>query len=194
MATDDPIASARPSPLSGRVLGVVIAGGRARRFGSDKALALLDGVRLIDRVIAALATQSDALAVSGREHGGHDMLEDRPASGLGPLAGNAAALHAARQRGFDFVLTAPCDVPTLPADLRSLFGDGARGAYLAECPVIGIWPSDLSPVIDAYLREQSDRSIRSWGRSVGARIYELGAPLPNINTEQDLAQERSRPA
>ena len=49
------------------ILGAVIAGGRSTRFGSDKALALIGGERLIDRTIAALDPQVDRLVVCGRK-------------------------------------------------------------------------------------------------------------------------------
>ncbi len=59
-----------------RLLGAVLAGGQSRRFGSDKALALLDGRPLIAHVIAALAAQTEAVIVCGKEWG--DWVPDRP--------------------------------------------------------------------------------------------------------------------
>lgn len=40
---------------AGTVAGLVLAAGEGRRFGGPKALALLDGVRLVDRAAATLA-------------------------------------------------------------------------------------------------------------------------------------------
>jgi molybdopterin-guanine dinucleotide biosynthesis protein A len=94
------------------VLGAILAGGEARRFGSDKALAMLDGVTLIDRVRAALTPQVAAVVVCGRVGG----IADRPA-GIGPLGGIAAAIWQARERGMDGAVTVPCDAPGLPDDL-----------------------------------------------------------------------------
>ncbi len=82
-----------------RVLGAILGGGRSSRFGSDKALATLDGRALIDRVAAALAPQVDALIVVGRDHPGLTAVADRPAPDLGPLGGIAGALHYAAAHG-----------------------------------------------------------------------------------------------
>ncbi|WP_329958512.1 molybdenum cofactor guanylyltransferase [Sphingomonas sp. Leaf4] len=103
-----------------RVLGAIIAGGQASRFGSDKALAVLDGRALIDRVADALAPQVDTVVVVGRDHGTLASVPDRPAPGLGPLGGIAGALHHAAAQGFTHVLTVPCDAPFLPKNLREL--------------------------------------------------------------------------
>ena len=97
-----------------RILGAILAGGRSTRFGSDKALATLDGQALIDRVAEALAPQVDALIVVGRSHPGMTCIPDRPAPDLGPLGGIAAALHHAETHGFAQVLTVPCDAPSCP--------------------------------------------------------------------------------
>eukprot|EP00611_Tribonema_gayanum_P009759 TRINITY_DN19634_c0_g1_i1.p3 TRINITY_DN19634_c0_g1~~TRINITY_DN19634_c0_g1_i1.p3 ORF type:complete len:108 (-),score=11.69 TRINITY_DN19634_c0_g1_i1:38-361(-) len=72
-------------------LGAILAGGQARRFGSDKAQALYEGARLIDRVAAALAAQCEAVVVCGREEAGFACIPDWPESGLGPLGGRAPA-------------------------------------------------------------------------------------------------------
>src|SRR3990167_7470371 len=87
-----------------RVLGAILAGGKAQRFGSDKAHALWRGERLIDRFAAALGPQCEDLVVCGREEPGFTSLPDRPEAGLGPLGGLNAALHHARDNGFDAVL------------------------------------------------------------------------------------------
>ena len=47
------------------ILGAIMAGGAASRFGSDKALALFEGRPLIDHVAQALADQAAAVIVVG---------------------------------------------------------------------------------------------------------------------------------
>jgi hypothetical protein len=70
-----------------RTLGAILAGGRSRRFGSDKALARLGGERLIDRAAAALRPQVDRLIVCGRVMPAMVCVADRPSPDLGPLGG-----------------------------------------------------------------------------------------------------------
>ena len=164
-----------------RLLGAVLAGGQSRRFGSDKAVALLHGKPLIAHAVEALAAQAEAVIVCGREWG--DWVPDRPEPGLGPLGGINAALHAAVQRGFDAVLTVPCDAPRLPDDLAARLGDGG---FAAEMPVIGLWPASLAPVLDAYLAASDDHSVRAWARHAGVRQVAIKRPLPNVNTIADL--------
>lgn len=166
-----------------RLLGAVLAGGQSRRFGSDKALALLDGKPLIEHAIAALAAQTDAVIVCGREGGS----PDRPAPGLGPLGGINAALHKATARSFDAVLTCPCDLPLLPPDLAARL---AGGGYVEAMPVIGLWPASLASLLDVHLASGEDRSVRGWARAAGIPAIALNGELPNLNTPAELAAFR----
>ena len=93
------------------VLGAVLAGGRSSRFGSDKALALLNGRTLLDHAIAAISPHIGQVVVCGRAGG----LADRPQRDMGPLGGLNAALHHAVDHGFAGVLTTGCDMPVYPA-------------------------------------------------------------------------------
>lgn len=168
-----------------RALGAILAGGRSRRFGSDKAVALLDGATLIERAIAALRPQVDALVVCGRTIDGYDCVADRPGPDLGPLGGLNAALHYARANGFNRVVSAPCDAPFLPADLVARLVEPP--CYVAAMPVIGLWLATLSETLDRHLATSDDRSMRRWAAIVGACSVDLGA-LGNVNTPADLDQ------
>lgn len=168
------------------VLAAILAGGAARRFGSDKALAMLGDVALIDRAIAVAQAEADGVVICGRSYPPFAWVADRPRPGLGPLGALAGALRYAAEEGFARVLTLPCDVPFPPTDLRTLLDHGSRGACLAECPVIGFWPSELSAELDAYLERGEDRSMRGWVRSSGAAMVALGRPVENVNSVADL--------
>lgn len=167
-----------------RLLGAVLAGGQSRRFGSDKALALLDGRPLIEHAVAALAVQTEAVIVCGREWG--DWVADRPEPGLGPLGGINAALHCAAGRGFDAVLTMPCDAPFLPEDLAERLTRRGGAAFVAGMPVIGLWPVTLAVSLDAHLVGVSDRSVRGWAQVAGGLPYVMDISIPNVNSPVDL--------
>lgn len=167
-----------------RILGAVLAGGRATRFGSDKALArMADGRTLIDHATAGLAPHVAAVLICGRNGG----LADRPAPDMGPLGGLNAALHHALDHGFAGVLTTGCDMPFYPAALpAALVGDGA--AILKGQQLLGWWPATLAPELDTHLAAENNRSIHGWLDRIDARVVEIpGLILPNINRPEDLA-------
>lgn len=173
-----------------RLLGAVLAGGASTRFGSDKAIAELDGRPLIEHAIAALGRECEAVIVCGRNWG--DWVPDRPRSGLGPLGGIAAALHTAAERGFDAVLSCGCDTPLLPDGLGARLAAAGPAAFVAELPVIGFWPAGHGPLLDAFLAESDDRSVRAWARVAGAVPLALGGRIANVNRREDLARVRAR--
>jgi len=169
---------------TGLLLGAILAGGQARRFGSDKAHALYRGARLIDRVAAALLAQCEAVVVCGREEPGFSCLPDWPEPGQGPLGGLAAALRHAGERGHAFVLSAGVDVPDLPHDLAArLAGEGA--AIVEVQPVVGLWPVSVGPALEGFMAG-GGRSLYRFADHIGARRVELAAPLMNVNRPEDL--------
>ncbi|MFI5710510.1 molybdenum cofactor guanylyltransferase [Kribbella sp. NPDC051620] len=102
---------------------VVLAGGGSTRFGGvDKALLVLDGVALLDRVLAA-TTGAASTVVVGPERGvGRpvDWTTEDPPSG-GPVAGIAAGLAVGLA---PTVVLLSCDLPWITADEVKLLVDG----------------------------------------------------------------------
>lgn len=170
-------------------MGAILAGGQARRFGSDKAHARYEGFRLIDLVAEALGVQCDAIVVCGREEPGFNCIADRPAADMGPLGGINAALHYGAGQGFDAVLSAACDIPNLPPDLAEILGAetlSAKGPAIVQSqPVVGLWPVNLARELDAFL-EEGGRKLYDFGSRVSARMVRFDPPLMNINRPEDL--------
>lgn len=167
------------------ILGAVLAGGQSSRFGSDKAVALLEGRALIEHVVATLALHVDDIIVCGRVYPGLKNLPDRPRPSLGPLGGINAALRYAADNGFAAVLTAPCDTPRIDGNLLAALRAGPSAKFLSSLPVLGYWPSALADDLDAYLVQAGDLSVRRWSRTVGARGLDDAAPV-NVNAQADL--------
>ena len=162
-----------------KTLGAVLAGGRSSRFGSDKALAMLDGQSLLDHAQAALRAHCDAVIVVGRGD-----IADWPRTDMGPLGGIAGALRHAAAGGFDQVLTAPVDCVRLPADLRARLEPGP--ACLAAQPVIGLWPVAALGELEKMLEGAGDLAVRAFARRIAARAVASDFAPPNINSVADL--------
>jgi molybdenum cofactor guanylyltransferase len=105
-------------PLIEDISAVILAGGKSRRFGSNKAFAELDGRPLIERVIAVLGPVFNELTIITNNpdeyaYLGLPMYEDL-VKGLGPIGGIYTGLEKIRHtRGF-FVA---CDMPFLNENL-----------------------------------------------------------------------------
>jgi len=168
-----------------RLLGAILAGGASRRFGSDKALARIEGRAMIEHVAERLAAQCEAVVVVGRDWPGLDRVEDRPAPRLGPLGGLAGALAYAEAHGFEAVLTSGCDLPGLPLDLANRLAP--PDALLKRQPTAGLWKASHAAELVDYIRTAEDHSIRGWAARCDARWVEAET-LPNINTPEDLAR------
>ncbi|WP_298168150.1 molybdenum cofactor guanylyltransferase [Novosphingobium sp.] len=162
------------------ILGAVLAGGQSSRFGSDKALAALGGRTLLARAVASLEAQCDGVIVVGRGD-----ISDRPRSGMGPLGGIAAALHHAASHGYSEVLTCGVDCGGLGSGTRTELAPAP--AYVADQPVIGLWPASAAPALDAFLASDAKHSMRAFAEMIGARRVNLSASPANINTREDLA-------
>jgi molybdenum cofactor guanylyltransferase len=164
-----------------KILGAIIAGGKATRFGGDKAAALLNGKALIEHVADGLRPQVDALIVCGRDWPGMDSVADRPAPDMGPLGGLCAALHYGAANDFDAVMTAGCDVLPVP----HLCGDD-DGFIVKDHYLFGVWPTALASQLDRHLATESNHSMRHWIAASGAHEILSDTPLHNLNTPADF--------
>ncbi len=140
--------------VAGPVTGVIVAGGKSRRFGSDKAAATLRGRPLLQWVRDALAPVVDEIIVvmaAGQSlpsmHPGIPVtaVEDREPE-RGPLGGIAAGLAAASS---PVCFAASCDAPLLlPAAVEAIVR--ALGDHDAVLPEVGGF---RQPLAAAYRRE-----------------------------------------
>ena len=137
------------------VVGLVIAAGRSRRFGAEKAVADLLGKPLLVWAAERLASSCDLVAVNARPGSETErlararelpVLHDAPGDAQGALAGVRAGLAWAGRVGARALAVSPCDAPLLPDDLfERLIHAAGEGAAVAETadgrqPLCSVWP------------------------------------------------------
>lgn len=171
-------------------LGAVLAGGLSTRFGSDKAMAELGGVRLLDRAVASLAHFCDHVIVVGRDDPAHICVPDWPEPHCGPLGGLAGALRHARDHGFDTVLSCGVDSLALPSGLPDLLGPAP--GFLGAQPVIGLWPVAASATLEAMLTGPGSRAVKAFAERIGAHAVDLEQAPYNVNRVEDLDRLQSQ--
>jgi molybdopterin-guanine dinucleotide biosynthesis protein A len=191
-------------------LGLVLAGGLARRMGGgDKALIAIGGVAILDRVLALLRPACAGIILNangdparfGRY--GLPVMPDSVPDFAGPLAGILAGLDwaAANRPDLAWVASVPGDCPFLPHDLVSRLHEAREkaGALLAcarsgdwRHPVVGLWPVALRDDLRHALVAEDLRKIEVWTARHGVAIADWPAkpvdPFFNVNTPEDAAE------
>jgi molybdopterin-guanine dinucleotide biosynthesis protein A len=183
------------------ITGVVLAGGRATRWdGRDKGLIQVSGRPMISHVLDALAPQVGQVIINANRNldeyraFGLPVVTDASRDFLGPLAGIASGLAAART---EWVAITPCDSPLLAADcvgrLVSACEDDARTdiavAHDGERiqPVFALIRRGLLEDLDAYL-ESGGRKIDRWYGQQRMQLVDFSDNLDNflnINRGED---------
>ncbi|RKF22691.1 molybdenum cofactor guanylyltransferase [Altericroceibacterium spongiae] len=166
------------------ILGVVLAGGKSSRFGSDKALAELGGHTLLARAVDALSGWCEMVVIAGREEGPARCIPDWPHPGMGPLGGIAAGLRYAQDMDYTSILTCGVDSVDLPPDLLSLLSPAP--AFLAAQPVVGHWPARAAAAVEQILEGPGKHSMKALAEAMQATPVKTTHKTANINTQADL--------
>lgn len=187
-------------------LGVLLAGGLARRMGGgDKPLREIGGRPILAHVIERLAPQCARLVINANGDParfaafGLPVVADVPPDFAGPLAGVLAGMDAAQ--GVDDILSAPADTPFLPADLvERLYSARARaGADIAVAAsgdrahhAVALWPTRLREELRRALLEEDERKVSAFiarYRNVAVEWpVEPFDPFFNVNRPEDVGQ------
>jgi molybdopterin-guanine dinucleotide biosynthesis protein A len=188
----------------GFVAGVVIAGGHSRRFGGEKAAALLDGVPLLIRAARRLQASCPIVAINARpateaealaRQDGLPVIHDMPGDADGPLAGVKAGLIWAEEIGARAIAVSPCDAPLLPDDLFvRMIEEAGSGCAMAETsqghqPLTAIWPVTALPALITALSDGAHPATWRVLDGLGAKRVRFHPPetFTNLNTREDLA-------
>jgi molybdopterin-guanine dinucleotide biosynthesis protein A len=191
-------------------LGVVLAGGLARRMGGgDKARLHIGGATILERVLARMRTQCSALILNANgdparfADTGLPVVADTVPDFAGPLAGILAGLDWAAAHAGDSteIVSVPGDCPFIPDDLvmRLSAAREKENTPLAcarsgeqRHPVIGLWPVALREDLRAAVSKEGVRKIEAWTARHGVAVAQWPAtpvdPFFNVNTPEDVAQ------
>lgn len=191
-------------------LGVLLAGGLARRMGGgDKPMKTIGGRTILERVVTRLAPQCDELILNANGDParfasiGLPIVADTIEGFAGPLAGVLTALDwtAAHRPDIQWVLSAATDCPFLPHDLvarlqRARIEQDTQLAVAASGGQIhhgiGLWNVALRDPLRHALVVEDIRRISRWtARYKVATVTWPTAPLDpffNANTIDDIAE------
>jgi molybdopterin-guanine dinucleotide biosynthesis protein A len=191
-------------------LGLVLAGGLARRMGGgDKPRTKIGATTILARVLERLKPQCTRVILNANgdperfADTGLPVIADDVPDFAGPLAGVLAGLEwtAAHVPDVAYVASVPGDCPFLPRDLvrRLHQAREAAGAPVAcarsgewRHPVVGLWPVALRADLRHALVREKLRKIELWTARHGVAIADWPSepvdPFFNVNTPKDAAE------
>ena len=190
-------------------LGLVLAGGLARRMGGgDKALLRIGDATILERVLDRLTPQCSGVILNANGDPGRfaftrlPVVADDVPGFAGPLAGILAGLDwaATHAPGVAWIASVPGDCPFLPRDMVArLHAARATDHQPLACarsgewrhPVVGLWPVALRDDLRHALVAEGLRKIEVWTGRHGIAIAEWPTtpldPFFNVNTPEDAA-------
>ncbi len=188
------------------VAGVILAGGRSTRMGSDKALLPYQGGRFIEGIHRRMKELFEEVIVVTAEPGRYDFLPCRRVTDLFPGMGALGGIHAAlRHSGSERIFVVACDMPHLKPDLTRHLCSLAEEADVVVPegegglePLHAVYRKSVLPVVEEMLRDGQCRvvsffdrvRVRRVSREAVERIDPGCSAFRNINTPEEYYRFR----
>ncbi len=150
------------------IAGLVLAGGKSSRMGSNKAFLPFRGIRLVDHMMRTLDfAGATSIWVSGWVPGHASIPDLKP--GLGPLGGIDSALDQISGSESSLLIVIPVDMPLLlPEQIKKLYrpllaNKKQQAAYFDghSLPAVFRINKRLRTELRLLLSERTDKSHRS---------------------------------
>jgi molybdopterin-guanine dinucleotide biosynthesis protein A len=188
-----------------KILGVVLAGGKSKRFGEDKSQVKLHGKILIDYILSEIMDQfNEILVVTNnpiRFKDSSKILTTKDfEEGLGPLGGILTAMKwiKGQKKDYEWISTFPSDTPFFTNKELKIFYENidikkSKLFFIKNKEtrhnIFGLWSLDLLKKLETDL-QKGERKVEVWADTVGVETINIECekrdPFFNINTKEDL--------
>ena len=193
--------------IENNILGVILAGGKSSRFGSNKADAHLGDKTLLEHTISKVEKNFlEVLIVSNSESIKINkknvfLVKDFIKGQLGPLIGILSAMKWIEQynKKYKWIATFPCDTPFIDDSIIgklkncSLSNDHLLfflNSRKKRHNIFGLWSLKLIDILEEDIRSNNFRKVELWADKMGVQKIEVNTEgfdkFLNINTLDDL--------
>ena len=194
------------------ILGTVLAGGKSKRFGSDKSSAKLGDKSLIEHTISKIENNfKEILIITNNENiifnnNNVFLINDIIKGYLGPLVGVLTAMDWVKKnkKNYNWIATFPCDTPFFDQSVIETIikypQKSTKKLFFLKSGnkrhnIFGLWSMELK---DILLKDINNgyRKVEEWANKVGSEIIEINSKndnnFLNINTKEDLEKAKKK--
>ena len=193
--------------IENNILGVILAGGKSSRFGSNKADAHLGDKTLLEHTISKVEKNFlEVLIVSNNESIKINkknvfLVKDFIKGQLGPLIGILSAMKWIEQNNkkYKWIATFPCDTPFFDDSIIEKFKNCSisedhllffLNSRKKRHNIFGLWSLKLIDILEEDIRSNNFRKVELWADKIGVQKIEVNTEgfdkFLNINTLGDL--------
>ena len=198
--------------IENNILGVVLAGGKSKRFGDDKTTAKLGNKSLLDHTIEKIEKKFDEILIisNNEKHisikknvfSTQDLIEGH----LGPLVGVLSAMEWIKKhkKNYNWIATFPCDTPFFDENLVDKImncpKNSSKKLFFLKSGnrrhnIFGLWSLELKDILLEDINK-GHRKVEEWANKVGSEIIEINDEndynFLNINTKEDLEKAKKK--
>ena len=198
--------------IENNILGVVLAGGKSKRFGDDKTTAKLGNKSLLDHTIEKIEKKFDEILIisNNEKHisikknvfSTKDLIEGH----LGPLVGVLSAMEWIKKykKNYNWIATFPCDTPFFDENLVDKImncpKNSSKKLFFLKSGnrrhnIFGLWSLELKDILLEDINK-GHRKVEEWANKVGSEIIEINDEndynFLNINTKEDLEKAKKK--
>lgn len=179
------------------ITGILLAGGRSSRMGTDKGFVMLKGLSFANRIINTMKPFVHEIIIVS-DHTRYDKLMIRRVEDIVKDSGPVAGIHAALTHSHtDLNLVLSCDIPLIEEEVVSTLLQGYDPQYdiiqLAyndsTIPLIGLYHKNCLPQCESLLK-QGERRLTKFVEASKTKTIELpqhlGHYTTNVNTREQL--------
>ena len=189
------------------ILGIILAGGKSRRFGENKSNVMLGNKTLLEHAINKLENNFEEILIISKDKNEYRfknkkimVIEDCIEGQLGPLVGILTAMKWAKsnKRNYKWIASFPCDTPFFDANLIKLLKLKSEktskklifiNSDNKRHNIFGLWSMELINNLEKDINNNF-RKVEIWANKIGFETIDIKTnkfdKFLNINTKEDL--------
>ena len=192
------------------ILGVVLAGGKSKRFGEYKNHIKLGDKTLLEHVLFKISNKFREILIVSSHNQEIKKLENVTVipdcfDDFGPLAGVLSSMKWVKenQKHYKWIATFPSDTPFFETSIIEEYKKRIKInnslLYFVKSNnkrhnIFGLWSINLMEILEKDLIKNNFRKVEEWANKIGVKTIDIKIskfdPFFNINTKEDFDEAK----